>query len=327
MKNAVSLLVLALAPAAAVASTPEAVLYRGTLLDGGQSAPDGTYRVKYSLYVSAADANAVASVGAHDLVVTGGQFTDDIGGMFLSSMADAWLEMSVAPPGTSTFDTLPRVRITAMPYANRAAVAELAEHVDWSGVANAPVPLQGVPGPTGATGSTGTPLDPATITAVGTLTSLTVSGPTSTALVNNLKTLRAQASCSGACSVPIASAGSRGTLSLVDESKFLISAGSGGGPEFVYSINGGGRTTGYLASMNPCATPTPACSTMANTSVFSSCCVIDLGAAPGNRILRDVRVTFGVMTTPEFAEVVLVQTGANVSPHPWAGYVVSNVNQ
>ena len=136
------------------AATPETVTYKGTLTDNGQPAPNGTYSIRYQLWDAATAGTMVSQIPAHAVTVSGGQFTDDIGGLFGVSHAAGFLAVSVQPPSGGAFDDLPRVRISAVPYAVRASVADLAEGVDWTNVHNAPS-TTGATGPTGPIGPTG----------------------------------------------------------------------------------------------------------------------------------------------------------------------------
>lgn len=140
------------------ATTPEAVLYRGTLTDQGEPAANGGYDMHFRLYDAAVDGTLLGELELLNVSVTQGAFEVDIGSLFSASSASAYLEIAVRAPGDGSFETLPRVRLGAVPYAVRASyadVAELAQSVDWSGVLNAPELLEGPAGPAGDTGPEG----------------------------------------------------------------------------------------------------------------------------------------------------------------------------
>ncbi len=131
------------------AATPENVTYRGTLTDNGAAAASGTYQMRFRLYDAPSGGVLLAEVAAHAVTVTNGTFQDDIGALFGVSHAAGWLQVGVQAPTGGAFDDLPRVRLGAVPYAVRAThadVAEQASSVEWTGVRNAPTPLQGPAG-------------------------------------------------------------------------------------------------------------------------------------------------------------------------------------
>ena len=137
---------------AAWAQTPASVIYRADLVDNGQPAANGTYQMAFDLYDAPVGGNLVGSLAARPVMVTAGSFSEDIGPLFPPGTTEAWLAVTVQPPASGAFDTLARVRVSATPYAVRAAYAD---SVDWAGVMNAPVPLQGATGPAGPVGATG----------------------------------------------------------------------------------------------------------------------------------------------------------------------------
>jgi hypothetical protein len=172
---AVALLV-AVSPAAA--NTPSSVVFHGVLLDQGGTAPDGTYRMVFSLFQQGEGGEPFSTSGEVDVPVAGGTFTHDVGALFRPASTEAYLELQVRPLDGEDFETLPRARVVAQPYAVRADLASEAESVDWANVRNAPTPLQGPPGPQGPAGPTGDTGAQGSVGAPGTSVSVMSLAPT-----------------------------------------------------------------------------------------------------------------------------------------------------
>jgi len=115
---------LALCAAPAAAQTT-AFTYQGRLTDNNFAA-NGNYDIRFSLHSVASGAGSVGTPQTvNPVVVAGGLFTAtlDFGANFPG--ADRWLQVEVRPSGSAAAYTVltPRQRITAAPYASRAATA------------------------------------------------------------------------------------------------------------------------------------------------------------------------------------------------------------
>jgi hypothetical protein len=115
---------LAFSAVSATAQTT-AFTYQGRLTDGNFAA-NGNYDIRFSLHSVASGAGSVGtSQTINPVVVSSGQFTAtlDFGAQFPG--ADRWLQIEVRPSGSAVAYTVltPRQRITAAPYASRAASA------------------------------------------------------------------------------------------------------------------------------------------------------------------------------------------------------------
>ena len=126
------------------------VTYRGTLLQDGVPA-DGVYRMQFQLYADESTPTALAMLET-DVEVTQGVFSVEVGALFEHTVPPVFLELAVRGPTDPAFDVLPRVMITAVPYAQRAATADA---VDWMNVQNVPPLVPGATGPQGPPGTTG----------------------------------------------------------------------------------------------------------------------------------------------------------------------------
>lgn len=140
---------LVLAAMSARADVPDRIIYQGTLFDGSRPA-EGDFDLIFRLYPTKTSAKVLASFDASPISVTDGAFTTDVGVLFSGiEERDLWLELSVRTVGHSNYDTLPRVPVASVPFAQRARVAD---QVDWANVTSRPELLQGEPGPRGASG-------------------------------------------------------------------------------------------------------------------------------------------------------------------------------
>lgn len=145
----------ALSPARA--QVPKALLYQGALYDGAYAA-EGEFDMRFRLFAAEHEGEALATQEASAVSVFQGGFSVDVAALFQDVNAGAlWLEVSVKGKDDDAYDTLPRVVVSSVPYALRAAVAD---SVDWSQVRNAPALLQGERGEPGPVGSVG-PVGPA----------------------------------------------------------------------------------------------------------------------------------------------------------------------
>ena len=103
---------------------PSAFSYHGFLTDQGRPA-NATYDLQFTIYDSASDGSAAAEpVDAGDLSVTNGLFTITLDfGAEAFDGNDRWLEIAVRPGASDGdfTDIVPRQKITATPYAIRAA--------------------------------------------------------------------------------------------------------------------------------------------------------------------------------------------------------------
>ena len=126
------------------------VTYRGTLLQDGVPADD-VYRMQFQLYADESTPTALAMLET-DVEVTQGVFSVEVGALFEHTVPPVFLALAVRGPTDPAFDVLPRVMITAVPYAQRAATADA---VDWMNVQNVPPLVPGATGPQGPPGTTG----------------------------------------------------------------------------------------------------------------------------------------------------------------------------
>ncbi len=133
------------------AAVPQTVTYQGYLTTADGDA-DGVYVMRMAAFADEADETALVTLDFDTVDVTAGFFTLDVGGLFAGDTDARFMELSVKAPGDESFDVLPRVPLTAVPYALRAARADA---IDWSQVENAPPLLQGPAGPQGVEGSQG----------------------------------------------------------------------------------------------------------------------------------------------------------------------------
>ncbi len=121
-----SLAAMAICPAAAQASVPSTTAIEGALLSGsGSPAADGIYNIMFAIYKDAVGGNPVWSEGPVGITVKSGSFQYNLGtktpltAAALSGLATAYVTMKV-----ESDPELPRVPMTSVVYALRAAVAE-----------------------------------------------------------------------------------------------------------------------------------------------------------------------------------------------------------
>ena len=146
----------------AVHAATYSVTYLGTLLQDGLPA-DGVYRMQFQLYADESTPTALAMLET-DVEVTQGVFSVEVGALFEHTVPPVFLALAVRGPTDPAFDVLPRVMITAVPYAQRAATADA---VDWMNVQNVPPLVPGATGPPGPPGTTGASGPPGTAGATG----------------------------------------------------------------------------------------------------------------------------------------------------------------
>src|SRR5688572_23712896 len=108
----------------AAAQTP-AFTYQGRLTDNAAAA-NGNYDIRFTLHSAATGNTGVgSSIVVNPVTVTNGLFTAtlDFGANFPG--ADRWLQIEVRPAGSAAAYTAltPRQKLTAAPYASRAASA------------------------------------------------------------------------------------------------------------------------------------------------------------------------------------------------------------
>lgn len=112
--------------AAGAGAQPSAISYQGSLRDGGTPA-EGAYDLRFGLYAAASGGTALAEVERLGVAVSGGVFSVelDFGAQAFVDGGERWVEVAARPAGgEGAFVTLsPRSRLTATPYAVRAAVA------------------------------------------------------------------------------------------------------------------------------------------------------------------------------------------------------------
>ena len=111
----------------------------------------------------------MATLERTNVQVQRGAFDAELGPLFIDMDGTLFLEVAVRSAADADFDVLPRVLVTSVPFARRAAYAERAGSVDWSQVVNAPVPLQGETGPVGPQGPVGAqgPVGPQGVSVIG----------------------------------------------------------------------------------------------------------------------------------------------------------------
>lgn len=141
--------------APAMAAVTQTVVYQGVLLRDGVQVPDGSYSLRFELYTAENEGERVAGIDLDGVQVHDGAFSADVGALFTDASGELFLSIGVKGPGDEEYDVLPRVQVSAVPFARRAAFADEAGAVEWSSVRNAPVPLQGEQGPQGEVGPTG----------------------------------------------------------------------------------------------------------------------------------------------------------------------------
>jgi hypothetical protein len=146
----------------AVHAATYSVTYLGTLLQNGLPA-DGVYRMQFQLYADERTPTALALMEM-DVEVTQGVFSAEVGALFEHTVPPVFLALAVRGPTDPAFDVLPRVMITAVPYAQRAATADA---VDWMHVQNVPPLVPGATGPQGPPGTTGASGPPGAAGATG----------------------------------------------------------------------------------------------------------------------------------------------------------------
>ena len=96
--------------------------YQGRLQNNGAPS-DGVYDLRFELFDAGAGGSSLGLLSKPSIPVTNGLFTSSLDyGAAAFDGGERWLEVSVSPQGTNTFFTLsPRHRLTATPYAIRAA--------------------------------------------------------------------------------------------------------------------------------------------------------------------------------------------------------------
>jgi hypothetical protein len=156
MRNA---LLLALISTSSFAQVTQKVIYRGTLLEQGKPAADGTYVMRFSLYPAEGEATALNSKQL-EVTVRDAAFEAEVGALFAGAKGDLYLGLEIKRADDAEFDQLSRSAVSAAPFAIVAATALEANSVQWSNVKNAPKMLQGVPGQMGPQGEVG-PIGPA----------------------------------------------------------------------------------------------------------------------------------------------------------------------
>jgi len=141
------------------AEVPKTLLYQGALYDGAFAA-EGDFDMQFRIFPTQQGGAALATHELKAVSVFQGGFSVDVEALFRDVGAgELWLEVSVKAEDDDAYDTLPRVAVSSVPYALRAAVAD---SIDWSQVQNAPPLLKGepgAPGPQGVVGPVG-PLGP-----------------------------------------------------------------------------------------------------------------------------------------------------------------------
>jgi hypothetical protein len=136
---------------------PTTLLYQGALYDGSFAA-EGDFDMQFRIFPTQQGGAALAMHERKAVSVFQGGFSVDVEALFRElSARELWLEVSVKGADDDAYDTLPRVPVSSVPYALRAAVAD---SVDWSQVRNAPPLLKGDSGEPGAQGPVG-PMGPA----------------------------------------------------------------------------------------------------------------------------------------------------------------------
>ena len=140
------------APATAGATVTSTVRYQGVLLDADGAPAAGPFLFAFSLHTAERDGLTVAALTEIPLEVVDGAFTVDLGPLFTEAAGDVWLQVRVRAEHETEWDELPRLHVSAVPFALHAATADA---VEWSNVLNAPQSLQGPAGPTGPAGPRG----------------------------------------------------------------------------------------------------------------------------------------------------------------------------
>ena len=162
----------------AVHAATYSVTYRGTLLQDGLPVADDVYRMQFQLYADESTSTPLGAMLETDVQVTQGVFSVEVGALFEHTVPPVFLALAVRGPTDPAFDVLPRVRITAVPYAQRAATADA---VDWMNVQNVPPLVPGATGPPGPPGTPGASGPPGTAGAARALGTPGVPGPPGTA--------------------------------------------------------------------------------------------------------------------------------------------------
>lgn len=165
------------------AQVTSSVVYQGALLRDGELVPDGTYALHFELYTAETGGTKVGELDQASVPVSQGEFSAELGTLFAGASGDLYLAIGVKGPSDASFEALPRIHVSAVPFARATAFADQAGAVDWSNVQNAPVPLQGPQGPQGVQGPAG---------ADGTSASATAEPPGANCVNGGVKVVDAQ---------------------------------------------------------------------------------------------------------------------------------------
>lgn len=133
-------------PLVARADVPQLIRYQGTLVDAQQVALEGPYTLTFRLYDAAEGGTNVWEEIQANVPCTSGQFSVLLGQVRPLELAfdqDLWLSIAVNTDGEMS----PRQRLSSVPYAQRAKVAESALNMKTSAIEddeNNFVPIGGI---------------------------------------------------------------------------------------------------------------------------------------------------------------------------------------